>query len=103
MVDQRSALSLIQDDGTGALESMRRWRSQGREICHVPLVTPDVQELMTAETDAREYGTLGPDPPRARLVAMRLLRSERVRARAEKSRADRRRYADSQGGDQWRP
>jgi hypothetical protein len=50
----------------------------GKELCHVPIVPTETHEIMAAEVDAKEYHLMEPDILRAKLVAFRMVRSERA-------------------------
>jgi hypothetical protein len=78
LVIDREVAGLVITPAIDPLDSLRRWRVSGRELCHVPVVPSDAHEVMASEVDAKEYHLIDQDPLRSQLEAFRMIRSERA-------------------------
>jgi hypothetical protein len=92
-VDRDSAVALCLDrPGANILSGFQRWLTRdGKELCFIPCVRREAQELLASEIDATEYKWTG-KPGRWLVEAFRTVRAERAAAQNDRIRRDREKH-----------
>jgi hypothetical protein len=93
-VDRETAVALCFDrPGGNILSSFQRYTDpKCRELCFVPCIRREAQELLASEIDATEYGWAKP-ATRWLVEAFRCVRSERAAAQNDRHRAMKAKHA----------